>query len=289
MAKTKPKKDEPKAETTSALVVSQAMDSEEALLGSLEQDVKGEATAEEVRDQMGSVEPRMERIEVKHSGANLFILPGGQPIEGEKGFACVILASNFHNAKFEHAYDDPDREANERPECKSSDGVSVDPEVESPKAANCSVCPLNCSATNQNARELAFARDRDERCQNKLTLVVLLPGHAIPYLLPLSPRSFKHFASYAQRVGGQSRFLLHEVATQLTLKKVGQHAHSEAQFRMLGALQPELRAANEEAHKGYLAYLRRTATMDRVDDAEEQAKAAAAGGETAGEPVQAPL
>jgi hypothetical protein len=151
----------------------------------------------------------------------------------------------------------------------------VDPGTEEPKAANCSVCPLNCSATAQQARDLAFAKDRDERCQNRLSLIVLVPGHSIPYILQLSPRSFKHFASYAQRIGGQSRFLLHEVATKLTLKKVGQHAHSEAQFAMLGALPAELRKANEEAHKSYLAYLRRTATMDRTDEAEATAKAGA--------------
>ena len=277
MAKAKKKTEEvPAEETTSALVTTTLMDSEEALLAGLETDTKGAASPEEIREQMGSVEPRMEKIEVKHAGANLFIFPGGAPVQGEAGFPAVILASNFSNAKYLHAYDDPDREADERPTCKSSDGVSVDPGTKEPKASNCSVCPLNCSATNQGARDIAFSKDRDERCQNRLSLIVLVPGHSIPYILQLSPRSFKHFASYAQRIGGQSRFLLHEVATNLTLKKVGQHAHSEAQFAMMGALPESLRTANEEAHKSYLAYLRRTATLDRTDEAEATAKAGAA-------------
>jgi hypothetical protein len=278
------KKDKPE----SAVTVAKVMDTEAALLNCLEKDTKGSASPEAIREQMGSMEPVLERIEVKHAGANLFVFPDGEPVQGDKGFACVILASNFSNARFAHAYDDPEREADERPECKSSDGVTVDPGVESPKAANCSVCPLNCSATAQQARELAFSKDRDERCQNRLSLVVMVPGDSIPYILQLSPRSFKHFASYAQHVGGRSRYLLHEVATQITLKKVGQHAHSEAQFANLGALPEWLRKDNEEAHKSYLAYLRRTATTDRVDDAEATAQAGAAA-EASTDPTDAPL
>jgi len=249
--------------------------SEEALLSILEKDGKGSATPEQIRSQMGSVEPRLERIELKHAGANALVFPGGKLVQGEEGFLAVILASNFHNAKYKHAYDDPKREDGERPECKSSDGVSVDSDVENPKAANCSICPLNCAATSQKARDMAFSKDRDERCQNRLTLVVLVPGHSIPYLLTLPPSSFNSFGSYAQRVGGQSRFLLHEVATHITTKKTGQHGHSEARFEMKGSLPQELRDANEEANKSYLAYLQRTASMDRVDEEEAAAKASA--------------
>jgi hypothetical protein len=262
-----------KNEETAVANIGEAMDSEAKLMALLEQDATGDAKPEEIREQMGSQEPRLEKIEVKHAGANLFVFPGGNPVPGDKGFACVILASNFSNAKYKHAFDDPEREEGERPECKSSDGVSVDEGAENPQAANCSVCPLNCSATSQQARDLAFSKERDERCQNRLSMVVLVPGHSIPYILGLSPSSFKAFASYAQRIGGQSRFLLHEVATQITLKKVGQYGHSEAVFNKLGALPQGLRDANQTAHKDYLAYLRRTATTDRVDEAEATAKA----------------
>jgi adenine-specific DNA glycosylase len=151
----------------------------------------------------------------------------------------------------------------------------VDPGVENPQAPNCAACPLNCSATNQAARDTAFSKPREERCQNRLTLVCLVPGHSIPYLLNLSASSFKHFASYAQRVGGQSRFLLHEVATRITFKKVGQYGHSEARFEMLGALPVELQEENQEANRSYLGYLRRTANMDRAEEAEATAKASA--------------
>lgn len=261
-----------KNEETSALVPAQVMDSEEALLACLEADSKGEATADEIREQMGSVDPRLERIEVKHAGACAFELPGGDLVKGETGIKCVVLASNFHNAKYAHAYDDEDRETDERPECKSSDGVTVDADSENQQADNCSICPLNCQATSQKARDLAFSRERGERCQNKLSLVVTLPGHSIPYILQLSARSFKPFASYAQRIGGQSRFLLHQVVTQITLKKVGQYQYSEARFANLGALPKAVREAYAEPHASYLAYLRRTATLDRIDEAEEQAK-----------------
>ncbi len=262
-----------KSEERGLINVTEAMDSEAKLMALLEQDATGEAKPEEIREQMGSQEPRLEKIEVKHAGANMLIFPGGDPVPGDKGFACVILASNFSNAKYKHAFDDPEREENERPECKSSDGVSVDPGMENPLAANCSVCPLNCSATSQQARDVAFSKERDERCQNRLSLVVMVPGHSIPYIIQMSPSSFKPFASYAQRVGGQSRFLLHEVATQITFKKTGQYGHSVAVFNKLGALPAPLREANQEGHKSYLAYLRRTATMDRADEAEATAKA----------------
>ena len=264
-----------------------AFDTEDALVAILEKGARGNASPAEIREQMGNQEPRLERIEVKHAGANLFVFPGGTPTPGEAGFACVILASNFHNAKYRHAFDDPEREENERPECKSSDGVSLDEGVESPQASSCSVCQLNCSATNQAARDRAFTLPREERCQNRLSLVLLVPGHSIPYVLPLSPRSFKHFASYAQLVGGQSRFLLHEVATRITLRKTGQYGHSEAQFKMLGALPAPLREANAEANRNYLAYLRRTATTDRVEEAEDGARAAASPQQDGGD--EAPL
>jgi len=270
-----------------AVTIARAMDSEEALVAILDKEARGNANPKDIREQMGNQEPKLERIEVKHSGANMFVFPDGNPVPGDKGFAAVILASNFHNAKYAHAFDDPAREENERPECKSSDGVNVDAGVPNPQAQNCSFCPLNCSATSQQARDIAFSKDRDERCQNRLSLVLMVPGSSIPFQLNLSPSSFKTFAGYAQRVGSSSRFLLHEVATKITSKKTGQFGHSEVRFEYIGALPPELREANEEAHASYLAYLRRTATQDRVDEAEGQAEADAE--KEASTPDEAPL
>lgn len=272
-----------------ALSLPDALSSEEKLLAILEQDTTGDASPEQIRDQMGNVEPTLEKIELKHSGANMLIFPGGKPVPGADGFTCVILASNFSNQKYKHAYDDPEREEGERPECKSSDGVTPDPEIKNPKATTCSNCQLNCAATSQQARDIAFSKARHERCQNRLRLVVQVPGHSIPYILDLPPSSFRPFASYAQRVGGQSRFLLHEVVTKLTFKKTGQYGHSEAIFGNVGALPAELRKANEEPNKAYLAYLRRTAHMDRADEAEAKAKADAKQEEDSGGDTEAPL
>lgn len=262
-----------KNETKAVVDPADLMSDAERFRAMLETDAKGEATADEIRDQLGDAVPEIESIEIKHQGANLIQFPDGDTVQGKDGITCVILASTFHNAHYAEGFDES--EPGERPDCKASDAVSVDGDIESPKAENCASCPLNRAALSDDAREAAFARDRGECCNNSLTLILAIPGHQMPYKLKLSVKSQSAFRKYATRVGSKTRFLLHEVATQLTFAAVGKFKHSEAAFKMLGSLPENLREANREASAGYLAFLRRTATMTKGDSAEDQAKAAA--------------
>jgi hypothetical protein len=262
-----------KNETKAVVDPADLMSDAERFRAMLEQDAKGEATADEIREQLGDSAPEIEAIEIKHQGANLIQFPDGETVQGKDGITCVILASTFHNAHYAEGFDEG--EPGERPDCKSADAVTIDADIESPKAENCASCPLNRAALSDDARESAFARDRDECCNNSLTLILAIPGHQMPYKLKLSVKSQQAFRKYATRVGSKTRFLLHEVATQLTFEAVGKFKHSEARFSMLGALPEPLREANREASAGYLSYLRRTANRSKTESAEDEAKAAA--------------
>ena len=227
----------------------------DALLAQLDTTAKGDATADDIQERMGGM-PELEAIKIKHAGANVIVMPDDSIIPGGEGFVAVILASNFHNQKWPHGYDSKDRVEGERPLCKASDGITIDPGVDDPQARNCTVCPLNCAAKDPVARDNAFNLDRDDRCSNALTLVLQRPGMEIPERIDLSSSSFRAWDRYVQRVGSKTRFLPCEVATRITFAMTGQHQHSVARFELLGALPPDLRKVNREAEGNYLSLLR---------------------------------
>lgn len=275
----------PKKNTETAVVnPADLMNNEEKFLQLLGKDQQGTADADAIRDQLGNAPPEIERIEIKHQGANLLVMPDGEKIDGKDGLTCVVLASTFHNAHFPTGFEEG--EPGERPDCKSCDAVTIDPGVDDAKASNCARCPLNCDAMEQKARDHAFGLDRDDRCSNRLTLLLAVPGHQMPYLLQLSVKSHKGFRKFATRVGSKTRFLLHQIATRITFEAKGKYKHSEASFEMLGNLPSELIEANDEAHPGWLAFLRRTANVTREESDEAAAKAKAeASGASKGDPA----
>lgn len=216
---------------------------------------KGSATADEIRDAMGNVIPRLERFKVKHGGACIIVDEGGKKYEELLG---VVVAYTYHNSFFDKPFEA--HEEGERPVCFSRDGVSVDTQAEKPQAKDCTICARNRDARDREARNTAFDRDRKEACANYLSLAVILPGRDIPVQLRLSNSSFKPWAEYVQRIGTQGRFLPHEVATRFRLRNMpgaGGSEFTKVTFELAGALQPGLREAFASQRDGYRALLRR--------------------------------
>lgn len=268
---------------------------EKALLAVLEQDgeeTQGTASTDTLREGIGTGgRPELERITVKHAGACAFELPDGDIVGGKAGLTVVVGAFTFTNSWWEKSYDSREDDDDGLPSCSSSDGVNVDGRTEQPQAPACTECPRNCDASEQAARDIAFERPREERCSNYLLLGVFRPGHELPYLMRLSSQSFKPWRKYVQSLLSKGKLQPHEVATKVTLRKVGQYASSAAVFEKLGALPPQLREAyNTEAEK-LRAVLRREHLRQKgeVDDNTASAAAAAAKEANAADKGSAPL
>lgn len=263
----------------------------ESLIEVAKDGARGSASAEEIRDAMGNVVPRLERFKVKHGGACIITDAAGKRYDDLLG---VVVAYTYHNSFFEKPFEQ--HEEGERPTCFSRDAVSIDAGVEAPQSpTGCTGCPRNRDARERDARETAFNRDRRECCTNYLSLAVMLPGRDIPIQLRLSNSSFKPWAEYVQRIGTQGRFLPHEVATKFTLKNkqgAGGSEYTEVGFELAGGLPEHLRKAFADQREGYRALLRRE-DLQRDDGApsgigreamakaREAAKAAAASGDVA--------
>lgn len=232
---------------------------------------KGSATGDQIRDAMGNRRPKLPRLKVKHS-AGVFAKDDGSRVEELQG---VVVAHNFNNSFFQKAF--ADHAQGERPDCFSNDATTIAPNAEDPQAQDCTTCNRNRDAREKEAREAAFARDRQECCNNYLTLAFAVPGEEIPYVVQLSNQSFGPWAEYVQEIGAKGRFLPHEVGTSLVLevkKGPGGSEYSKAKFRMLGALPENLRGEFLAAHLNYRTLLQREA--ENADREEQTASAAEA-------------
>jgi hypothetical protein len=244
--------------------------------------VHGTATATDIKDAMGRVIPRLENVKVAHGGACLFQFPdGSQP----KEMVGAVVAYTFHNTYFDKPFGQ--REEGERPPCFSNDGASVAERAEDPQSTSgCGGCERNRDATDRIAREHAFSIDRDDACNNYLSLALALPGREVPVVLQLSNTSFKPWAAYIQHIGTQGRFRPNEVATRLSLRNhaKGGSQYSIAVFEKVGALPKEIAVGLADQSAAYRSLLRREA--DKVDDAEvSEAVAQAQQEETESGPV----
>jgi hypothetical protein len=235
----------------------------------------GTAEATDIKDAMGNVMPKLERVKVKHGGACIFQDEDDNKFEELIG---AVVAYTFHNSFFDKAFED--REDGERPPCYSNDGVSIAARAEAPRCdGGCTVCPLNRDATDREARENAFDLNRKEACNNYLSLAVALPGREVPVHVQLSNSSFKPWAAYVQRIGTQGRFKIHEVGTKFTLKNrtgPGGSEYSVVIFDSLGALPTELAASFAAQAPNYRALLRREAEHADADNADAEAAGAVA-------------
>lgn len=235
----------------------------------------GDADASSIKDAMGNVMPRLERIKVKHGGACIF-----QDEEGNKLDALVgaVVAYTFHNSFFEKFFED--REEGERPPCYSNDGVSIAERAEAPESVQgCTGCNRNRDATDSAARSHAFDLGRKEACNNYLSLAVAVPGREVPIHLQLSNSSFKGWAAYAQRIGTQGRFKVHQVGTRFSLKNrsgPGGSEFSVCEFEMLNPLPTDLAENFASQAANYRSLLRREAESADKDNADAEAGAAVA-------------
>lgn len=248
-------------------------------------ETKGSATGEEIRDALGGMVPRLERIKVIAQAAQFRFEDGTQ--KGE--LVGVIAAHTFRNTLFLTPYEQ--REEGGRPDCYSNDGVNIADDVEEPQAKNCRVCTRNRAAPQgSDARQAAFDRDRDEACSNYLTLALALPRIEIPFEVRLTNRSFKHWATYIQRLGSRGRFLPHEVATRIRLElKHGAADYTEAHFEFVGPLPEEVSKAFAQQRDGYRQVLRRSATSESADERDDAAAAVQQAKKEAGQATEAGL
>lgn len=234
----------------------------------------GTAEADDIRDAMGNVLPKLERVKVKHGGACIFQDEDDKRYDELVG---AIIAYTYHNSYFDVPFED--REEGARPPCYSNDGVSIAPRAEAPESVNsgCTGCNRNRDATDREAREAAFDRHRKEACNNYLSLAVALPGREVPVHLQLSNSSFKPWAAYVQRIGTQGRFKIHEVGTRFTLKNrtgPGGSEFSVCEFTMLNPLPQSLAENFASQAPNYRALLRREAERADADNADAEAAAA---------------
>jgi hypothetical protein len=250
---------------------------EAAFLGklqSVEEAEHGDATADEVRDDMGSATPELDRIEVKHQGVNQFHFADGSKVDGEDGLSGAVLAFTFHNSWFSKAFEE--HQQGERPPCYSHDGTNVAAGAEDPQSmGGCASCPRNRDARDPNARKEAFDQERHGACANYLSLAIVLPGRQLPYHLRLSNRSFKNWSKYVQTLYTRKRFRHYQVGTKVTLRNVekGAQQYSVAEFTMLGVLDEGLQAAFKVESVNCKAILQRAA--DDLAPTDEGASAAA--------------
>lgn len=231
----------------------------------------GSATAEDIRDAMGNVIPKLEKVKVKHGGACLFQFPDNTKAEELVG---AVVAYTFHNSFFDKAFEE--REDGERPPCFSADGATVSDRAEGPKHTDCGTCPRNRDATLKEAREAAFKAHRKEACNNYISLAVAIPGREVPVQIQLSNTSFKPWAAYIQSIGTQGRFRPHEVATRFKLVNrtgAGGSEYSVCHFELIGALPKDIAASFASQAGNYRNLLRRTS--DEASDSEHVEAAAA--------------
>lgn len=255
---------------------------EAALVASLDTDARGTADADSVQEALGNRAAQLQDIKVAHDVAQ-FLMPDGTMVPS---LTAIAVAFTYHNSFFGKPYDE--HEQGELPPCFSVDAATVSDRAEDPQSSSCASCPKNRGASDPAARDNAFNLERHEACNNYLTLALYLPGHVVPYKLRLSNRSFKPFATYAQRIGtGQHRLKLHEAATELTLEKVQGRGknYSEARFALKGPLAQDMRAAMAEQSEGWRAVLQFAASQaeestDEGADAMAEARAAAKADDT---------
>lgn len=265
---------------------------------------KGSATTETMRDAMGNERPKLERVDVKGHGANLFAFEHSDAkVPGEEGLVGVIVAFTRHNSWFGgKAFGES--EAGKLPPCFSNDGEVVARNAKEAQASACSTCPRNRDARDRAARDQAFKRmdgpkgdpetGRDSVCNNYLSTAIALPGRDLPVRLRLTRSSFKQWAAYVQRIGTvEGRYLPHEVVTRIKLenRKGDFGEFSAAQFEFVGALPADMRPQFSEQRKVYTALLQFSAESDGQDggdpsddarDAMDKAKRDAAETEEAG-------
>jgi hypothetical protein len=265
---------------------------EKALVAGLDHDgPTGTATADDVKDAMGTQRPQLERIDILHGESRAFKFPDGDLVKGADGFVGVMAAYTYHNAFFAKPF--KEREEGERPVCASANGVSIKasaPEPQNPEGG-CVSCPRNRDARDQRARDEAFDRPRKETCGNFIAVAVAVPGVEVPYLLRIPVSSFGPFASYAQAIGTRGRFQLHEVATKFRLATKTNRAgikYSQLELEQAGPLPTNLRAAFTKENPAFVALLRQDYTEQgagagEVDEAIRRAEAAEA--ENAGKPA----
>jgi hypothetical protein len=218
---------------------------------------KGSATGDEVRELMGNITPRLERVEVKHQGAEMYAFPDGEKVQGATGFIAIVVGAARHNTFFAKPFEE--REEGDRPPCFSRDGVNVSSFASDPQhPGGCAACPRNRDAREKAARDEAFDRPRNEACTNYLALAVQRPGMETPLEIRFPSSAFKPWAEYVQRIAGRGRFLPHQAVTRLKLRteKKGGGEVSVPVFEFLGGAPEVLREQLDKANRFYTDMLK---------------------------------
>jgi len=121
-------------------------------------------------------------------GKERFEMPDGELVTA---FTGRIIDTHRCNAWWTR---DRDREdgTNRMPDCASSDAVTPD-QGEDRQAARCAECPLN--AFGSGVTDTGEAT-RGKACKNMRRVHVLVPGHALPLRLTLTPTSMRAYDDY---------------------------------------------------------------------------------------------
>lgn len=195
--------------------------------------------------------------------------PGAEePESGVKAVEGVIIAHHRVNIRWARPFSE--RGDDERPACKSVDGVtgiSAAGEV-----IDCETCPYN-----------RFGEDGERKaCSNKHQLYILRAGELFPVLMSLPPSALKAWRNFTLHCLTKPRVPVHRVLTRITLKNLRNPQKIEYSVPVFEAvaLLPESTAEQLKAFGASLkAQLQKARLVADEDMAPARADAPAAAGE----------
>lgn len=147
-------------------------------------------------------------VNIAAAGAGTFSVrePGAEDAEkGIKEIQGVIIAHHPVNVRWANAFSDRGEE--ERPACKSVDGVTG-VNAETGEHISCETCPYNQFGPNGERKA----------CTNKRQLYIMREGDLLPVLLALPPSALKTFDNYRVSCKLTHRRGVEQVVTRIRLK-----------------------------------------------------------------------
>lgn len=171
-------------------------------------------------------------VSIAGGGAGTFKVrePGQDEAEGGvKTVEGVVIAHHPVNIRWAHPFSE--RADDERPACRSTDGVTGI-NAETGEAIACETCPYNQFGADGQRKE----------CANKRQLYILRQGELFPVLMSLPPSALRAWRDYTVSCLIKSGVPVHRVVTRLTLKNqknAQKIEYSVPVFTAAGRLSPQ--------------------------------------------------
>lgn len=144
-----------------------------------------EALEEDLMGNLANEEPEFPKIDVLHSAA-MFEFPDGTKVDTFEGTIIEILPAR---AWWEKAMS----KENLPPDCHSGDWLTPDSDAPNKQARTCAQCSHNVWGTGVDA---TGEPTRGKACRMRKRVFLHLPGHEIPFLLSVPPKSLRSLRKY---------------------------------------------------------------------------------------------